>query len=284
MRLCKCHQHWILSRYNCALIRCYFFSEMFSEVSDAAGGRTKRRRSAASGADSVSSRSARTPSTSKKAKVDSGKKTKVVSPHKKVKNASTNENSLRFGVWSIPKFSTVKEILEKDGYSFSRGKFCRPGYSEVNEKLGENYFETEADFQKDLCMYGVSNCAEWTQEEKDIIHRWIRLSIVSSKKTRGNEIEYTKLGQGEIFDLLKRLGFEQKRIPVLQTEVWCFPGVDPTSGTCNDGVNYFPIDGELRLYLSRSGFPKNCAFDEITSEDLLNLEMMMAGQNQDYTL
>lgn len=267
---------------------CSNIPDSFNETSEVAGGRRKRGRSGVSGADSVgpsvSSKSARTPNPSKKAKNnDTGKK--AAHGMKKAKTPSKNESTSYFGVWSIPKFSVVKELLEKGGFSFPRGKFCRPGYSDANEKLDENYFETETDFQKDLCKYGVNDYSKWTKEEKLIIHHWVRSFIISSSKTKGgNEIKYMKLRQNELFPLLKKLGFQKKKTPVVGTDVFCFPGIDPTSANSLEGVNFFQMDGDLRLYLSRSGFPKNCAFDNITSEDLLNLEMMMADQHTDHTL
>ena len=184
-------------------------------------------------------------------------------------------------------FHEVQKLLEKGGFHFALDLYCLPGGNpKTNEesKLGTHYFHTEEEFRKHLCQNGVEaerkNC--WDEEDKKAIHQWVHMEIV-----RSCDQKYGLPYHIEIKDsrpMLTKLGFELSvRGSGSDHNFYvCYPGVKKKGDL---GVDTFSNIGDLKRHLSRFGLPENCAFREVSSMDLLSLEVHLSlEEKQSQTL
>jgi len=110
----------------------------------------------------------------------------------------------------IPKFEDVKGILEKAGYVFRDGYYCRPPSGLGTEIIdGKDRFTNEKLFRDHLCEFGVDgDRAEWTDDEEDIVRQWVRYAIVNVNfQTRKFFPPRDRLNTTQAWGLLQKLGF-----------------------------------------------------------------------------
>jgi hypothetical protein len=139
-------------------------------------GESHNAASAATSAMDLDSQSVKT--TSKKQKVDTKRKgettSKLSAVSKRPKPNSPPQVDEDEGteLRIIPTFTEAKPLLEKAGYTFREGFYCRPKgdpkkYSDKVE--GNDYFATESVFRDFLCRTGVEfrGGYEWTRRNKE---------------------------------------------------------------------------------------------------------------------
>jgi hypothetical protein len=245
-------------------------------------GESNNAASAATSAVDLDSQSVKT--TSKKQKVDTKRKgetsSKLSAVSKRPKPNSPPQVDEDEGTELriiIPTFTEAKPLLEKAGYTFREGVYCRPKgdpkkYSDKVE--GNDYFATESAFREFLLRTGVDcNGTEWTaaDDKANVLTRWIRYNVIKSCKDETVLPSYD-LTSKHALDLLKKLNFRHSWDP---EQGYKLPGV--TKKEAKQGVNKFPEMPDLWVYLARHGLPDNCPFEKITPSERLALEQFIAG-------
>ena len=169
----------------------------------------------------------------------------------------------------IPTFDDVKGALVGLGYTFPRGKYCRPGYGSFLSS-GDGCFNSEEAFRKYLCENGVEgNSDKLNDEDRVSLVKWVRFAIVSSKEFTGMFPDLDPLGTS-VFKTLKALGIKRESL---------YDAVLPGASDLHEGVTAFlKYDGPggLYEYLARHGLPEGLFFDRISKTDRLRLEIYLA--------
>jgi len=191
----------------------------------------------------------------------------------------------------VPTFDDVKVLLQRAGYFFSEGVYCRPSkekgsFADLEE--GRYRFHDEMSFRKHLCQYGVTGDETlWTEEEKSTIQLWVRRAIVVASTVRGKYPQSDKLSFGEAWKLLEKLGFRRAGA---NRSGFLFPDVRKEDMV--EGVNMFLNDRNdvtmgtegLTTNLARIGLPANCDFGTVSSRERLSLELYISDCDQVQTL
>lgn len=196
----------------------------------------------------------------------------------KKSNSSPERDENGDFILRIPTFAQVKPLLEKTGYSFREGVYCRPKGDPMiypNAVEGDDYFASESSFRDFLCRIGVDcNGSGLTWDDKEhVVSPWIRYSVVKSRKDE-NTLPALDLTHFDPRALLDNLDFGCIHAYRHESNVYMLPGV--TKKEARRGVNTFPEKPELWVYLARHGLPDNCQFEKITSSDRLALEQFIA--------
>jgi hypothetical protein len=174
-------------------------------------------------------------------------------------------------VFRIPTFAQVKPLLEKTGYTFREGVYCRPKGDPLkypNAEEGNDYFATESAFRDFLCRTGIDcNGRGLTREDKKHIVTWIRCNVIKSRKDE-NMLPAHDLTNKDASRLLIDLNFRRNYLGFqLPGTKWREPKL---------GVNYFLGNSDIWVNLARHGLPGNCRFERISRSYLLALEQFIA--------
>jgi hypothetical protein len=183
----------------------------------------------------------------------------------------------------IPSFQDVRKSLEKGGYIFRDGIYCRPGMDPEKNKmaqLAEDWFQGEQTFREHLCAYGVDGDRNtWTDEDEVLIKNWVRYTVVKSINGEGVIPDFDELSGGKAGSLLRKIGMTHGTLKNGDNGIF-LPGVTKSEGVL--GVNCFPtrlFEGQpgIWAYLARFGLPDNCRFTEVSEKDVLNLELYVCS-------
>jgi hypothetical protein len=176
----------------------------------------------------------------------------------------------------VPGLNDVWKFLSKIGFKKYQSQYWLPGRDLTCKRqyiIGEDYFASESDLRAFLCAYGIeAHIDSLSAEQLSVVEQWVRCTVLKSVdfsiggKRQANAICTPREAQ----EYLKRIGFVYDR----QINGMALPGVD--SSTANDGVDIFCKDKDLYLYLARFGIPANSNTDQLSSEELLSLELYIA--------
>jgi hypothetical protein len=191
----------------------------------------------------------------------------------------------------IPSFQDVRKSLEKGGYIFRDGIYCRPGMDPEKNKmaqLAEDWFQGEQTFREHLCAYGVDGDRNtWTDEDEVLIKNWVRYTVVKSINGEGVIPDFDELSGGKAGSLLRKIGIKCGALKNGENGI-LLPGVTKREEVL--GVNCFQTDQQYEgqpgiwAYLARFGLPDNCRFTEVSEKDVLNLELYVCSQENIETL
>ena len=217
----------------------------------------------------------------------SSKKNDVVTPLSKNMAKSSKKPSRESTpldeevVWNTDPltFNDFKPALEQAGFKFTKGCFALPNkhpsvYKEA--KLGRDYFESEYEFRKHLCAFGMDDCKAWDSETRELLNIWVRYHIVDYTDRLPNIDSSKKHNMWKIRNIWKtltRIGFVYRNNHLGAR--YCFPG---------DGGIEFNSEATCLEYIARYGFPDSCAFTSMTDVDRVRLQMVVAESDRAKTL
>jgi hypothetical protein len=185
-------------------------------------------------------------------------------------------------------FEEVRTSLERGGYVFRDGVYCRPGMDPAkneNALLGEGYFEDEQSFRKHLCAFGVDGDRDkWTEEDESLIQEWVRYAVVKRINEDGVIPEYDQWSGSTASNfLLKRLGFRRLEKNRGLRVVYVLPEVP--KGAESVDVNCFEDSQDgIWSHLARFGLPDNCHLSGVSDREILNLELYICSNKEVETL
>lgn len=180
----------------------------------------------------------------------------------------------------LPTFITVRRLLKKAGFKLEGQPYHRAGIDPIDVadvKKGEDVNTLRAN----LCEHGVCgvNKKVWTTEEKLLVQKWVRTSIVKHFVQGA-----TALSSNQAIGLLMRLGFKYRSNPLGTEHCYFLPNTEKKEGKL--GFNMFKERGShgLFAYLGHVGLPDDCKFDDISDIDRASLELFLAEEKDIETL
>ena len=180
-------------------------------------------------------------------------------------------------------FRNVKGALMKLGCVFRENLYCRPGCDpqlNPSAEKGKDYFETETDFRNDLCRFGIEDNGSPNEEEKEMVHQWIRFAIIRSVNLKCRLPNDREISAPRSMRLLKKAGLGYKTNDTCN--VYFFPGVNYKEP---DAEGTFEFDKDLKEYLARYGIPDSLNVEKLTPEEHFSLELHLAEWlDEDFTL
>lgn len=184
----------------------------------------------------------------------------------------------------VPTFRDVQHLLELVGFVFRESLYARPGMDPVvNERAekGKDYFDSENEFRKHLCAYGIGfepSC--WKKEDATSLEDWVRFSIVTSLEGKSTIPLDKQLTRSAAWTLLKRVGYK------FWTSHYCYfaPEVDRHTlkisqpGLCQNEFRDLDRQDGLFDHLARFGIQGHTS--NLSTSDLLNLELFVASRHE----
>lgn len=169
----------------------------------------------------------------------------------------------------IPSFAEVWPLLENEGYSFERGQYCVAGSAGFNGVRGRDYFDSEQDFRRYLCVEGIRLSRGGSMRIQEVakyeaLKAWVSYHRVA-KLLKGIHVGE----QGPSLSSIPRLTAKAARVlkerlgfVYCQGSRWKVPGR-------RSRLNYFELCNEL----SRYGIPQDCDLSVLSFDELVTLEL-----------
>jgi hypothetical protein len=202
-------------------------------------------------------------------------------PHSPAESTTSPTNP-----WALPIFSQVRSLFQQVGFKFQNNYDVFPNVDPSKKEfcLDRDYFMTATRMRIYLCAYGI-DCEnwckgyEWTDDEKELIHKWVRMAIVPALRHAKEIPEEARkpVTPTELHRMLvTKLGFQYK-----STGDYFLPGVKPLV-TNRLWINGKPLQGEngMLVHLARFGLPHKTV-ENLNKVDRMRLELHISDRGCD---